>query len=88
MAYTKHAKPENRCVFALRETAAKSALNRALDPFMLITAMKTIGTSSEKSVAEVIKRFNKHFWSQVHLQIKGKAVLRVRYPAVVIRLVR
>ena len=59
--FTKHATPENRCVFALRGTAAKSALNRALDPFVLINAMKTSGANGASNVSDVIKRFNKHF---------------------------
>ena len=43
VSYTKHTNAENMCVFALRETAATSALIRASDPFMLITAMKRVG---------------------------------------------
>jgi hypothetical protein len=49
-AFTKHANAENRCVFALRETAVKSALNRALDPFMLVSAISTIGANTDKNI--------------------------------------
>ena len=61
VSYTKHTHAENMCVFAFRETAAKSALNRALDPFMLINTMKTSGANGSSSVSDVFKRCSQHF---------------------------
>jgi len=45
---------------------------------MMISAMKSMGTTDANTVAQVLKRYNAHFFSLPRLQIKGRAAQRIR----------
>ena len=76
--HTRHPNVVARCVYLWQETATKSALNRPLEPFMQVRAVAQFGGVDKVNVADVIKRFNQHFFAQPQLQITGKAAMRIK----------
>ena len=77
-AYVRHANADARCSFLFRDTAVSSKLNRDLDCFMMVNALKTLGCEGQESHRSIIKRHNQTFFSKPQMQVVGKADFRIR----------
>ena len=78
VSYVRHTSSENRCVHFMQQTATKAALNRPLDPFMIVQAITQCKTTETSVVNDIIKRYNGLFFANPKLQLKGKAAMRIK----------